>query len=100
MAWEQRGNRNYFYRKKRTGGKVQSDYVGSGDAAGLIERYEQIEKQRAEAAAEELAEARAKAEAIDEQINELSEINQTLVDALFLLNGFYRHKGQWRKKRK
>ncbi len=100
MAWETRGNRNYFYRKKRIGGKVKSEYVGFGDDAALIERCGQLEKQRAEAEAEKLREKKAEAEAIDEQINKLSEINQTLVDALFLVNGFYRHKGQWRKKRK
>ena len=100
MAWEKRGNRSYFYRKKRIGGKVKSEYVGAGEVAELIARREYLVKQCGDAAAEKQNRERIQADAIDEQINELSEINQILVDALFLVNGFHQHKRQWRKIRK
>lgn len=100
MAWEKRGNLNYFYRKKRIGGKIKSVYVGSGDIAELIEQSDKIDKLRADAAAEQLKRKRIEADALDDKINELSEINQILVDALFLINGFHQHKRQWRKIRK
>lgn len=43
MAWEKRGNRSYFYQKKRIGGKVKSEYVGAGEVAELIARRESFD---------------------------------------------------------
>lgn len=100
MAWEKRGNRNYFYRKRRVKGKVESEYVGGGEIAGFIAERERLEKQINNVAAERLKQRRIEADALDDQINELSELNQMLVDALFLMNGYHRHKRQWRKIRK
>ena len=100
MAWETRGNRSYFYRKERISGKVRSTYVGSGIEAALMERCENGRRELKQLEKEKLKRERIKSEAIDNQINALSEINQSLVDALFLINGFHQHKRQWRKKRK
>jgi hypothetical protein len=33
MAWERRGNRRYFYRSVRVGGKVKKKYLGRGPLA-------------------------------------------------------------------
>lgn len=33
MAWEQRGNRRYYYRAKKIGGRVVKHYLGAGIAA-------------------------------------------------------------------
>lgn len=99
MAWERRGNRSYFYRKERINGRVRSVYVGRGEVAVLIDQCERgrlIERKFKEHTIEK---HRNKVELIDEAINELSEINHSLVDALFLINGFHRHKRQWRKRR-
>ena len=53
-----------------------------------------------DAATKRLKQKRIETNALDDQINELSEINQILVDALFLMNGFRQHKRQWRRVRK
>lgn len=100
MAWETRGNRSYFYQKERHGKKVKSVYAGSGIEAVLLERCENGGRELKEIEKEKLNHEKAKDKMIDERINEFSEINQILVDALFLINGFYQHKRQWRKKRK
>jgi hypothetical protein len=100
MAWETRGNRSYFYRKERINGKVKSEYVGSGEVAALLERCEEGRGELKEIEKEKRKSERMKAELIDDELNALSEINQSLVDALFLINGFHQHKRQWRKKRK
>lgn len=100
MAWEKRGDRSYFYQKERHGKKIRSIYTGSGIDAALIEQCENGRRDLKETEKEKLKLERKNCEAIDEQINELSEINQILVDALFLMNGFHQHKRQWRKKRK
>ena len=36
MGWETRGNGKYYYRKRRIGDKVVSEYVGTGPGAELI----------------------------------------------------------------
>jgi hypothetical protein len=100
MAWETRGNRSYFYRKERINGKVKSEYVGSGEVAALLDRCEKGRRELKELEKENQKRERMRGEIIDDEINALSEINQSLVEALFLINGFHRHKRQWRKKRK
>lgn len=100
MGWEKRGKKRYFYTKEWVGGKCRSRYTGGGEVAVLIEQCEKgrrIER-RNQKGNEEMQ--RAKDELVDDRLNELSEINQNLVDALFLINGYHQHKRQWRKKRK
>lgn len=99
MAWESRGNRSYFYKKKRVGGKIKSVYIGAGDYAMLSHELEDARRNEAKIEKEKQQRRRTKTETIDEQINEISALNQSLVNSLFLLNGFYPHKRQWRKKR-
>ena len=96
MAWETRKNGNYLYRKVKKRGKVRSVYIGRGDVAE-IEIHRQAER-KAELEAQK--QERAEAELIDQKIDEFSQLNETLVDALFLINGFHQHKRQWRMKRK
>lgn len=100
MAWEKRGKRSYFYRKERVNGKVKSIYIGSGELAALLDYHDKDRRESKKFEKENQARERIKAEILDDEINALSEINQCLVDALFLINGFHQHKRQWRKKRK
>lgn len=100
MAWETRGNNSYFYQKERRGGRVVSVYVGSGEVALLIDQYEKLRRHEKNLEKADEKYHRDLSEKIDGRLNELSELNKCLVDALFLINGFHRHKRQWRKKRK
>lgn len=38
MAWERRGNHSYYYRKERD--RVKSTYVGRGEMAHMISKFE------------------------------------------------------------
>ena len=40
MGWETRGNNTYYYRKRRVGPSVVSEYAGSGKAGLLAERID------------------------------------------------------------
>lgn len=100
MAFENRHGGRYYYRKRRTGNRVVSEYVGKGELAecfASLDRYDRIEKE-----IERLRqiEFRARFEQIDDEIDSAFELSKSLVDALFLINGYRTHKGQWRKKRK
>ena len=61
-----------------------------------LEKDRRIEKYRDSYIQQQL---QASEKAIDEQLDELSKLNQILVNALFIINGYYQHKRQWRKKR-
>jgi hypothetical protein len=99
MAWETRGNKRYFYRKERIGKKVKTCYIGIGELAEFIAESENAGKLERKLERERKKRRRIKSEIIDEQIKDLSQFNQSLVEALFLLNGYRQHKRQWRKKR-
>lgn len=99
MAWETRGNNSYFYQKERIGGKVKSVYVGSGEVTVLIDQCEKLRRHEKNIERADKKHRKDLSDKIDEQLNELSELNKCLVDALFLANGFHQHKRQWRKKR-
>src|SRR5688572_14077483 len=40
MAWEQRGNRSYYYRSVRVGTRVTKEYAGGGLMGTLAEQFE------------------------------------------------------------
>lgn len=99
MAWETRGNREYYYEKEWINGRCVSTYHGRGELAELFPQLEEgrrLQKRRERMLEQQRREA---IEMLDKQIDELFEINKDLVDALFLINGYHQHKRQWRKKR-
>lgn len=98
MGWEKRGNNSFFYRKERINGKVRSIYIGRSETAFLIGKLDEIKQLEKAQARRETLSTRRENETIDDQLNELSEINQILIDALLLASGFHKHKRQWRKK--
>jgi hypothetical protein len=100
MAFENRNGRRYYYRKTRIGDRVVSEYVGAGEVAEMCAKLDRYEWARREITKIETAEFRAELESIDAAIDEACQINKFLVDALFLINGYHKHKGQWRQKRK
>jgi hypothetical protein len=95
MAWEQRNNRRYYYRKRRDGQRVISEYVGPGasarDAAAL--RALTVEARRAR------RRRWAAICAVDDQVDQACDLIQALAQAALLVTGHRIHKGQWRKSR-
>jgi hypothetical protein len=45
MAWEERNGRMYYYRKRREGGRVVSEYVGAGIGAEAIATMDRIDQE-------------------------------------------------------
>jgi len=99
MAWERRGDRRYYYRKRRIGGQVVSEYVGHGE---LAELQAEMDREAADLRATERCAERAERQAqraIDAQIDEAGRQLRWLLRAYLLANGYHTHKGQWRKRR-
>ncbi len=103
MGLERRGNGLYLYRKKRLGNRVISEYCGSGHLAILMQKYDQLERDEAQAE-DELANQtfermRQCFAEVDQVIDSICQEAQLLEDALYLIAGYHKHSRQWRKKR-
>lgn len=103
MGLEKRGNRFYYYKKNRSGGRVSSEYYGSGDLARLVALLEAEAKEEADMKREggrsELEAAVSAIEPIDSMLDDSIEETARLVEALYLVNGYHKHSRSWRRKR-
>ena len=100
MGWEQKRGRSYYYRKVRVGGRVRSEYVGSGMLGQLCAADDA--NQRRERAARRAADraARQGEAQIDRQLADAESALAAMTNATLLAAGCHRHRGQWRKRRR
>lgn len=99
MGWEQRGNRMYYYQKKRHGHRVVSGYVGHGSLATIISELDREERQDNLRAQAEVQERKLEFKELEADLEDLTAIVRAFVHAALLISGYHPHKGQWRKKR-
>jgi hypothetical protein len=97
MAWEDRNGTLYYYRKRREGGRVVSEYVGKGYAGEFAQMFDGEDRHKAEHKRRELRKAQRTATAIDATLREAEELTRLILRAHLLLAGYHFHKGQWRK---
>ena len=99
MAWEQRGNRCYYYRKHWENGRCKSVYLGAGETAALLatcERYRRAEEAQTR---ETERTRRTEDEDYDQAVAQLERLTRELTRNVLVMNGYHQHKGQWRRKR-
>ena len=98
MAWEQRGDRTYFYRSVRRGDRVSKEYYGGGDdgrLAAAVDAARCADLAAAEAARRAL---RAQVDAATALSAELARECATLTAAALLAAGFRRPgRHAWRR---
>ncbi len=97
MAWENRNGRLYYYRKRRVGRRVVSEYLGTGEFTQLLLDMEETDRNRARAKRQAEQLEIAKWLALDQETNWALDMCSDLVSAALLLAGFHTHKGQWRR---
>ena len=95
MAWEQRANQRYYYRKRRDGPCVVSEYVGTGELAEIAAALDALEREAGQARRRRWAAIRA----FDAQVDQACDLVQALARGALLVAGHHLHKGQWRKAR-
>ena len=96
MAWESRHkHHSYYYRKRRVGRRVVSEYVGAGPAAMLIAELDMVEQEEAQEKRRE--QLRMMEQDLD--IDEALDLSIDLARAVLLLAGCHSHKGEWRRRR-
>jgi hypothetical protein len=99
MAWETRGNGRYYYRKRRAGNTVCSEYIGAGPGAEMVAELDQAARdRRVKARAAEMAAQKADL-AIDKQLDQLGDLVRAMTTAALVAGGYHTHKGQWRQMR-
>lgn len=99
MGWEQRRGRSYYYRKVREGGRIRSQYMGSGTVAQLSAELDGCERQEREQKRCEQRKMRDEERQIDRQLTDAETKITTITNATLRAAGYHQHKGQWRKRR-
>jgi hypothetical protein len=99
MAWLKKGNRKYYYRSRRVGDRVYSEYVGAGFLAELIAEEDQAERLERKLEYRREMEKRRAHKQLERQSDEVSNLINSMVQAAFLVTGHHTHKRQWRKRK-
>ena len=99
MGWETRAGGLFYYRKRRIGRRVVSEYVGGGEAAEIIAALDAQEQAERDAQGKERQRMREQERAIDAEIDAVYRAVQALTTGALLLHGYHTHRGQWRKTR-
>jgi hypothetical protein len=89
----------YYYKKRRVGRKVISEYQGGGEIVPILQHIEAKERAEKEADRERLGVERMSMAEIDKQIDDFSQMVDTLMAAELLSLGYHQHKRQWRRRR-
>jgi hypothetical protein len=96
MGWE----RGYYYRVRKTNGRVVREYVGKGRIAALAARLDTAEREKRRQQAIALRHEKNDLEALDADLKALAEGCDLLARAALLAAGFHQHKrGEWRRRR-
>jgi hypothetical protein len=99
MGIEYRNGKPYFYRKRRKGGKVISEYAGSGALAEIIALLEEENQDKKENRRQAQKKKEAKYKRSELELTQLQQITNELFTSVALANGYHKPKRQWRKKR-
>jgi hypothetical protein len=101
VGWEarKRGAGSYYYRSVRSGDRVKKEYVGGGLLGQLAAKLDETERLRR---TEEVAYWQAECQSLAQSagfLRELEEAAKILTRAEFLVSGYHKHKGEWRRLR-
>lgn len=99
MGWEERGNRSYYYRKRRIGDQVRSEYMGRGELGDLCAAEDRLERRARKAERDALRAAQQAEAEVDRRLAAHEQQLRALTEAALAAAGFRKHRGQWRKRR-
>jgi len=99
MGWEDRRGKKYYYRKRRIGDRVVSEYIGTGPVAEAAAALDELKRQTREEERELFRREQEKQRAIDQEVDRVCRLIQNLTYGTLLVHGFHTHKGEWRKRR-
>ena len=99
MGLEQRKGNLYYYRKRRDGERVVSEYVGNSDIAFSLARLStDLEESRKNDRRLEQGRRDQEVE-LNKRLDRISQDIDVMVSAAFALAGYHQHNREWRLKR-
>ena len=98
MGWRLISGRPYYYRPRRQGGRVKSDYIPVS-VAPLVAQLDAHERERKEMETYLERERRREDRELDAQVEQAVAALRMLARAELLAEGFHTHKRQWRQRR-
>ena len=99
MGWEQRNGQSYYYRKKRVGERILSEYVGRGVFAEICAETDRNQRRELQDRRDaHSATLQAEAE-VERSLAEMETTVAAITDITLHAAGYHKYKGQWRKKR-
>jgi hypothetical protein len=99
MGWEDRNGKQYYYRKRRDGRRVVSEYIGCGFVGELAEDMDIVDRAENHQARELWRATKQSADTIASQARQVEKVTQAMTRAALMLSGYHTHKRQWRKRR-
>jgi len=96
MAYRRGG---YWYRSRRNGPQVETEYLGSGVLGELSAHLDATQQEERREKREAMQALRDEQAAIDRQLDAAAAALGGLVGAILEGVGYHKHKGQWRKRR-
>ena len=100
MGWERRGNGRYYYRKRRLGSRVVSEYVGAGECGDAAARRDALVRAERERMQQEQIRERERLLALEQAGAGAEDHVHLVMRAWLLAAGYHTHKGQWRRRRR
>ena len=79
MAWENRGNNRYYYRKSWENGTCVSQYIGTGPLAQAIDDLEQLTQQQAQFERQLWQAEQRQIDEVDAQLDQLIQLTRNVV---------------------
>ena len=98
MAWETKGNNRYYYRMHWVNGRVKSEYVGAGIVAELSAAMDTLTRQEQDASRAAWKKTVESVRNAERALTEAESLLRSLTAAVLVVNGFYSHKRQWRRR--
>lgn len=99
MGWEKRGNRRYYYVKRRRSGRVISNYFGRGPLAEELATINELDRQERDLEQRQWQAERQAQQALDRQLQHITRLLADLQAATLLAHGCHTHRRQWRNRR-
>ncbi len=100
MAWETRRGNLYYYRSRRSAdGRVRKEYCGTGPEAIAEAKADEVARDAARQARDELLRIAEEAKTVNCMMNDLDDAVRMLTAGTLLAAGYHQHRGHWRKRR-
>jgi hypothetical protein len=96
MGWQKKGDYYYYYMSIRNGDRIESLYLGNGEAACIAARHQQAKRERRERLKAQIEAHRD----IDAELTMLCKEADLLAEEALEAAGYHRpNYGKWRKRR-